>query len=462
MSASPLHFPRLVIAAPRSGEGKTTVFTALAALFQGQGLAVRAFKVGPDFIDPGHHAAIVGTPSRNLDSVLMPPVAVLQGFSQGATQEGVNLVEGVMGLFDGRGSGPQGSTADIARLIQAPVLLCLKAGGFSRSAAALVRGFADFEPGLVAGVVITAASSESHYALLKQVIEGEAGVPCFGYMPKHPDLVLESRHLGLIPAEELGDFHHRLNRLADLSHLDLDGLLHLARSAPALPACAPNTHTFPSIPAPAGRPIRLGVARDRAFSFYYQDNLDLFTALGAELVFFSPLETDSLPPDLDGLYLGGGFPEVFAQELTARVALRRELRAALEAGLPCLAECGGMLYLCRGLTDGEGTRHEMVGFFAAEAVMTAGLQRPFGYVDVEQLAAGPLGPAGLCFCAHEFHYSRLETDEPAALRISKPGGTAQTAGMLRGNCLGLYPHLHFAGMPEAARHFLEFCRARTL
>ncbi len=451
MSASSA-FPRLVVAAPKSGEGKTTVFAALAALFDRAGHTVRAFKVGPDFIDPGRHAALLGTPCRNLDSILMPRGALLRALHRGGTPNGLNLIEGVMGLFDGRGTSEEGSTADIARSLDAPVLLCLKAGGFSRSAAALVRGFRDFSPGLrVAGVVIAAASSEAHYSLLKEVIEGETGLPCFGYIPRHPDLELESRHLGLLPAEEDPHLHRRANLLADLARLDLDGLWALACSAPPLPAPVAN----PAVPGP---PVRLGVARDKAFSFYYQDNLDMLDDLGAELVFFSPLADAALPGDLDGLYLGGGFPEVFAADLAANRAMLGSIRAALENGLPCLAECGGMLFLCRGLTDTTGTRHETVGFFSAEALMSKTLQRPFGYVDVEQTVPTPLGPAGLRFCAHEFHYSRLETDEPGAILVSKPGRSPLAAGMARKNCLGLYPHLHFSGIPEAARHFLSRCR----
>ncbi len=495
-------FPRLTIAAPKSGEGKTTVFTALAVLFQRRGLAVRAFKVGPDFIDSGRHAALLGSPCRNLDSVLMPETAVLRSFRRGAAPSGCNLIEGVMGLFDGRGTSAQGATADIARILKSPVVLCLKAGGFSRSAAALVRGFRDFSPDVtLAGVIVTAASSESHYALLKEVIEGEAGLPCFGYIPKHPDLFLESRHLSLLPAEEDPGLHARAEAVADLARLDLDALRQVACSAEKLgvgdvalglsPQTPPGGNDSPQTPSCVGKlrgakladnggagdsipcrgvwgaesptpnvpSIRLGVARDRAFSFYYPDNLEMLEEYGAELVFFSPQEDGELPEGLHGLYLGGGFPEVFAAGLAANAGMRESVRRALEEGLPCLAECGGMLYLCRGLTDTNGARHEMTGFFAAEATMTASLQRPFGYVDVEQSAATPLGPKGARFVAHEFHYSRLETNEPGVLRVSKPGREPVTAGMLRGNCLGMYPHIHFAGAPEALRQFIDRCRS---
>ena len=539
-------FPRLTIAAPQSGEGKTTVFTALAVLFRRRGLAVCAFKVGPDFIDSGRHAALLGFPCRNLDSVLMPEAAVLHSFQRGGAPSGCNLIEGVMGLFDGRGTSAQGSTADIARILTSPVVLCLKAGGFSRSAAALVRGFRDFSPEVtLAGVIVTAASSESHYALLKEVIEGEAGLPCFGYTPKHPDLFLESRHLGLLPAEEDPGLHTRAEAIADLARLDLDGLWNVACSAlelglpppqtpsggnenrdaeggrssalsryeeyrltaspaaPRTPSCvgklrsaklADNGGAGDSVPcrgdvgaasAAVGLPlsqresiaglrtsaalfeppattrpsIRLGVARDRAFAFYYPDNLEMLEELGAELVFFSPLVDEELPKVLHGLYLGGGFPEVFAAGLAANTGMQESVRQALEGGMPCLAECGGMLYLCRGLTDVNGIRHEMAGFFEAEATMTTSLQRPFGYVDVAQSAATPLGPKGTRFLAHEFHYSRLQTEEPSALLVSKPGREPVPAGMLRKNYLGMYPHVHFAGMPEAVRQFIDRCRS---
>lgn len=448
--------PRLVIAGTHSGAGKTSVATALMAAFTRQGLHVQPFKVGPDYIDPTFHSFITGRSSRNLDSWLLPAPTLCGLFSCHApdSDAGLSIVEGVMGLFDGQGTTHQGSTAHVAELLAAPVLLVLNAEGMSRSAAAMVAGYRDFHPGVaLAGVLLNKVSGERHYRILKDCIESLSGVPCLGYLPKNEAFALKRRHLGLIPGEEVTDLSARLGLLADAAELcfDLPGILALAHYAPSW--------TCPPLPPeqPLGH-IRLGVAQDKAFSFYYQDNLDLLQELGAEIIPFSPISDAALPSELDGLYLGGGFPELFAAELTANKAMRNAIKNALEHGVPAYAECGGMLYLGGTLTDSAGTTHAMTGFFPFQAEMTKRLQH-FGYVNANFDRECILAPESANVRAHEFHYSRIQdTDEQApALTLSKADGSSWRGGWCRDTVFAAYPHIHFYSDPALARRFVSHC-----
>lgn len=448
--------PRLVIAGTHSGAGKTSVATALMAAFTRQGLYVQPFKVGPDYIDPTFHNFITSRSSRNLDSWLLPAPTLCGLFSRHApnSDEGLSIVEGVMGLFDGQGTTHQGSTAHVAELLAAPVLLVLNAEGMSRSAAAMVAGYKNFHPGVsLAGVLLNKVSGERHYRILKDCIESLGNVPCLGYLPKNEAFALKRRHLGLIPGEEVTDLGIRLGLLADAAEqcFDLPGILALARSAPAW-GCQP---------LPPERPlghIRLGVAQDKAFSFYYQDSLDLLRELGAEIIAFSPLSDAALPSDLGGLYLGGGFPELFAAGLAANETMRNAVKNALEQGLPAYAECGGMLYLGGALTDGDGTTHPMTGFFPFQAEMTKRLQH-FGYVEANFDSACLLAPESTSVRAHEFHYSRIQdTDAQApALTLRKADGSSWRGGWRRNNVFAAYPHIHFYSDPTLARRFVSHC-----
>jgi cobyrinic acid a,c-diamide synthase len=437
--------------------GKTSVAAGLMAALVRRGLTIQPYKVGPDYIDPAFHSFVTGRQSRNLDSWLMDQATVLALFGHSAPDSGAGLsiIEGVMGLFDGHIREGAGSSAHLARILAAPVLLVINGAALARSAAALVRGFDLFEPGLrLAGVIINQTSSPAHYEMLKNFVENEAGVPCFGHLLKNQALSLESRHLGLVPAGEVADLAVRLGGLADAAAatLDLDRLLELAEKAPEL--------EIPPLPAPApGPPLRLGLARDAAFNFYYQDGLELLVRLGAELAPFSPLADAVLPPDLDGLYLGGGFPEVFAAKLAANGQLRAEIRQALEGGLPAFAECGGFMYLAQTLIDQGGLAHEMTGFFPLTTVMGLGL-RNFGYATASFEADTVLGPAGTTVRIHEFHHSRIENERPEdyVLKMEKGPGRSWRGGLARKNVLALYPHLHFAANPALAAHFLENCR----
>lgn len=423
---------RLLIAGTGSGCGKTTVSLLTMAALQLRGLSVAPCKVGPDYIDPGFHRVICGRPSQNLDTFLTDPADIPWLLT---ADTDITVIEGVMGYYDGLDSVTmRGSAWKLALLTRTPVLLVVDASGGAASVAAQVKGFQTLrEPSLLAGVIVNRVSGEHHYQLVREAVERYTDLPCVGYLTKNTVLTFPSRHLGLIPADELPDVRARIFAAAQAASttLDLDLMLTLAASAPALPL--PEKHF------PVRAPYRLGVAMDEAFSFYYDANLRILTQMGFTLVPFSPLHDTALPDALDGLYLGGGFPEVFAAQLSANTAMLTQIRTVLENGLPCYAECGGMMYLCRAI-DG----HPMVGFFPAHCRMTERLQR-FGYVHVTDRT-------GLCFPGHEFHHSVTEPDEPFpyAYQVAKASNPARTwdCGMERGRTLGAYAHLHFLSHPE--------------
>jgi len=447
----------LVVAGTQSGVGKTTVTLGLLAVLRRRGLTVQPFKVGPDFIDPGHHTRAAGRLSRNLDGWMLTREANLALFGRQASRADVAVVEGVMGLFDGYdGVSEAGSTAQMAKWLGLPVLLVVDARAMARSAAALVHGFATFDPELpLAGVVFNRVGSAGHLDYLRQALSQLQGVPCFGGLPRNRELAIPERHLGLATAQDHPLDEEYLARLADLmeANLDLEALLA------ALPRLA-LTREEPPLATPAQ--VRLGVARDAAFCFYYPENLELLARFGAELVPFSPLSDRELPADLHGVYLGGGYPELKASHLSANEALRRALREGAAAGLPIYAECGGLMYLSEEITDLEGARHPMVGALPLKVRMLPRL-KALGYREVTLTAPGLLGPAGTRARGHEFHYSEI-AEEPADLKrlyriANRRLGEPAAEGYCRGNVLASYVHLHFGSNPEVARCLVQGCQA---
>ncbi|MGH3410372.1 MAG: cobyrinate a,c-diamide synthase, partial [Streptosporangiaceae bacterium] len=372
--------PRLVIAGTRSGDGKTTVATGLMAALRGRGLRVSAHKVGPDYIDPGYHAAATGTPGRNLDPFLIGEDLIAPLFAHGAARAQISVIEGVMGMFDGAvGRGDFASTAHVARLLAAPVVLVVSAAGVGRSIAATVRGFAAFDPSVqVAGVVLNRVSTARHEDILREALT-DLGVPVLGALPAQDELHAPSRHLGLVPAAEraaeVSDWLLPLRELVD-RHLDLDRLVSIARSAPALttPTWSPGdalTEPLQSrrpVPPPGSGPLRVAVAAGRAFTFGYAEHRELLEAAGAEVAEFDPMADEHLPAGCDALVAGGGFPEVYAAELTANSQLRAEVSQRASAGMPIVAECAGLLWLGADL-DG----HQQCGVLPAAARMTGRL-----------------------------------------------------------------------------------------
>ncbi len=450
--------PRLVIGGATSGVGKTTVATGLMAALARRGLRVQPFKAGPDYIDPSYHTWATGVSSRNLDTWMLPGAAVQELFARAARGADVALVEGVMGLFDGySGLDEGGSTAHLAKLLRAPVLLVLDAGKMARSAAAMALGYARFDPQLrVAGVLLNFVAGETHYGWLREAVEGQAGIPVVGYLPNDPALQLPERHLGLIPMAERKTVGPLLDRLVDTleRHVDLERILRLARGASPLPEVP--ARIFPAPPSPPS--VTLAVGRDEAFSFYYPENLELLEAHGARIVFFSPLRERALPPGAQGLYLGGGFPEVYAKDLSANAAMLRAVRDAAAAGMPIYAECGGLMYLCEGIEDFDGARHPLAGLVPGWARMRKD-RLHLGYLEAEAQAPSVVAEAGVRVRGHEFHWAEWgpAAECAPAYRILNQGNRPE--GFAQGNLVASFLHVHFGAAPEMAARLVAACAA---
>lgn len=442
--------PSLVIAGTNSGVGKTTVTVGLCGALRRLGLRVAVFKCGPDYLDPTWHFRAAGVRSQTLDGWMMGREAVLATFQSATRNADIALIEGVMGLFDGADSTSEtGSTAEIAKWLGAPVLLVVDASGMSRSIAAMAAGFANFDPALrVGGVICNRIGSRRHLDILR---EASLEVPVFGGLPQTPENAFPERHLGLHAADAapMSLFDSWADQVAEWC--DIDAIIALARSAANLTASSP---TAPDV----AHCCRIGIAMDEAFHFYYDENLRLLRQAGAELVEFSPINDTSLP-DVDGLYLGGGYPELHAGALAANETLRAQIHAFCEAGKPVYAECGGLMYLCSGIQLLDGTHYPMTNWFAADAVMSGRLQS-LGYVEAATTAASFLGPAGQQFRGHQFRYSALAwASEPATLYTLKTRRNANTQneGYQRGNVLGSYVHAHWASNPNIPAAFVEAC-----
>ncbi len=450
----------IVIAGTRSGAGKTTVTLGLMAALRRRGLRVAPFKVGPDFIDPGHHRRVTGRDSRNLDGWMLSRRTNRAIFRRHAAGCDVAVIEGVMGLFDGfSGTSEEGSTAQMAKCLGVPVLLVVDAASMARSAAALVMGFEAFDPALsFAGVLFNRLGSPGHLAYLRQALEGHVRTPCLGGVLRRQAVHIPERHLGLVTGEDHPLSAELQAQLADLveTSMNVDGLLSRLPEVSVGP-CPPSPA---EIPAARSR-VPLAVARDRAFCFYYPENLELLSAAGAELRFFSPLAGDPLPPGTAGLYLGGGYPELFAEKLWRNRRLREQIFSSSRHGMPIYAECGGFMYLCRDIEDLEGKRFDMCGCFAYTARMARRL-RSLGYREIRLHRNGILGAAGTCVRGHEFHYSDISGKDPAVLtlyEVSDRGGKyRRREGFFIDRTLGSYFHLHFASCPTAAAAFVDNCR----
>ena len=441
--------PRIVIGATRSGDGKTTVATGVMAALRASGLRVSGHKVGPDYIDPGYHAAATGRPGRNLDPWMTGEERIAPLFLHGARGTDISVVEGVMGLFDGAaGRGDFASTAHVARLLDAPILLVVSAGGTGRSIAATVHGYASYDPAVrVAGVVLNQVSSPRHEQILREAVES-LGIPVVGALPAEAVLHTPSRHLGLIPAAEraagVRDWLPALTAIV-ARHLDLDLLTAIASAAPPVQA-VPWTATFPDVAdacagGKSGAPARVAVAGGPAFTFGYAEHRELLAAVGAEIADFDPVTAGALPDGTDALVVGGGFPELYAADLVANATLRADVASRAAAGMPVVAECAGLLWL-GDVLDG----HQQCGVLPAVAAMSPKLT--LGYREAAALADSPLTAAGTLVRAHEFHRTVSAPvcgDEPA-WRLAD--GSKQ--GWVSPTLLASYLHLHWAGLPQAA------------
>lgn len=475
--------PRLVIAAPSSGSGKTTVATGLMAAFSERGLAVSPHKAGPDYIDPGYHALATGRPGRNLDAFMCGPRLVAPLFAHGAAGADLAVIEGVMGLYDGAaGRGELASTAQVAKLLRAPVVLVVDASSQSRSVAALVHGFASFDPQVrLGGVILNKVGSDRHEVMLREALE-EAGMPVLGVLRRAPQVAAPSRHLGLVPVAE-----RRRDAVASVAALaeqvrqgcDLEALMALARTAPPL-ACEAWSPESPAASASAdasaaasadagpaaaaaaalgpgrstgggGAPV-IAVAGGAAFTFSYAEHAELLTAAGAEVVTFDPLRDEELPPGTAGLVIGGGFPEVYAPELSANEPLRKAVAGFAAAGGPVAAECAGLLYLARSL-DGK----PMCGVLDADARMSERLT--LGYREAVAVSDSVLAPAGTRLRGHEFHRTVIEPGAGAAPAWGFTHPERRVEGFVQGGVHASYLHTHWAAEPSVAVRFAEAAAA---
>jgi cobyrinic acid a,c-diamide synthase len=447
-----LTIPRIVVASPYSGAGKTTVALALMRHLADRGLRVAPFKAGPDFIDPSHHRRATGRASRNLDGWLLPHDTVRSIFVRSVSGDraaDVAVIEGMMGLFDGyAGASAGGSTAELAKLLQSPVILVVDAHALARTAAAVVHGLTTYDDDLrVAGVVLNRVAGAAHYDVCRAAIE-QVNVPVLGWIPDDPALAIAERHLGPLMADEPTVDLAALTAAVS-SRLDVSRVLEIARSAPPL-----STGKDPLPEVRRSTRVVIAVARDPAFDFYYEENLDLLNDLGAEIRFFSPLEDHRLPDGAGALFLGGGYPEIHAERLFVNLPIRRAIREFAAAGRPVYAECGGLMYLSEELLDGTGARHRMVGVVPGTSRMHE--NAILGYREVVTLRDTPLAPAGVTVRGHEFHLSTLHPP-PARPAYRRVDGE-EPEGIVTGpadNVLGSYIHVHFGTDPRLAARFVD-------
>ena len=431
----------------------------MAALVK-RGIGVVPFKVGPDFIDPGHHSRITGKTSRNLDGWMLSKDYNLANFERNTGAGDVAVVEGVMGLFDGYdGKSEAGSTAQMAKWLGLPVLLVVDAKSMARSAAAVIMGFENFDRELsFAGVVFNNLGSHRHLQYLMDAVDKNIAIPCLGGLVKDEKIAIPERHLGLVTREDHALDQETIDLLAAIveKNIDLDLLVK------NLPEINISHGHKPLTRDTGGDPVRIAVARDNAFCFYYQDNLELLEDHGAELAFFSPLAGDDLPRDTDGIYFGGGYPELFGDKLAENRRLRQRIKAESNAGMPIYGECGGFMFLCEALYDQHGTRYPMAGCFPFTTRMFPRL-KALGYREITLRRHTVIGHQGMILRGHEFHYSELTTHTPDvqnAYRISDRSGLDKPPdGYLAKQTLGSYNHLHFGSQPDAAKYFVENCLA---
>ena len=442
--------PRLMIAGERSGVGKSTITVGILLALKVRGLDPQPFKSGPDFLDPMHHSLLLPRKSRNLDTWMFPQ-AVDGIFRRASRGAGISVIEGAMGLYDGANGGSgEGSAADLAKRLTAPVVLVLDGRSTAASIGAVALGFKMYDPAVdIAGVIFNNVAGPGHLKMLKDSLRD---IECLGGLPRVEGMALESRHLGLVPASERPDpQRYDLIRRTMEEFLDINRLVEIARSAPTL-----RDDDVKERPALLNR-TRIGVAQDAAFNFYYQDNLDMLERLGAQLISFSPL-TDAMP-EVDGLYFGGGYPELFAEGLEANSGLREMVKKASYDGMPIYAECGGMMYLCREFMDQSGRRNRMSGVFDAEVEMTPRLQA-LGYVEAMVIGGCVLSPSGALTRGHVFHYSRVSstTESSFAYALNKPKGiVGNRDGFMANQTLASYTHLHFGACPNMASNLVDAC-----
>jgi cobyrinic acid a,c-diamide synthase len=453
----------ILISATHSGAGKTTVTGVVMAALRRRGLSVQPFKIGPDFIDAAHHAEVCDRPSINLDTWLQGEDGVRRSFERWSADADIAVIEAMGGLFDGVDGTGRGSPAELAKLLGVPVVVVLDVWGMTRTAAPILRGLRDFDPGLrIAGCVLNRVGSPGHAAMVVDSLPDDVRGLVVGSVAANEDLAIPERHLGIVTVQELGASAaaRAAARERAGSDLDLDRIIELAATARQGPPAAPAEP--PSFP-PRAKRLRMAIAQDEAFHFYYEENLDLLRRAGFELVPFRPTADPSLPPDVDIVYLGGGYPESFAAELAANEPLAAELRERVAAGLPIYAECGGFIYLGRSLTGFDGEPHAMAGVLPLDFTMDRE-HLSIAYVTATTAADSPLGPPGTTLRGQEFHQSRIvasRTDpaEPDLYELARSDDRRFRAGLARPNVAASYVHLHLASNPTVATNLFRAAQA---
>ncbi len=451
--------PRLMLASPASGSGKTLITCGILKALQNRGLKAVSFKCGPDYIDPMFHREVIGIPSKNLDTFFTGREMTRYLFGRTATDADISILEGVMGYYDGAGGNTTAASSyELADVTRTPVILIVNAKGMSLSVLPLIRGFMEYrDDSHIAGVILNQVSVGT-YEKLKNKIEQELSIAALGYVPKCPELVIESRHLGLVMPGEVEQIQEKLQKLSELLEqtLELDRLIACASQAPGIkteePGCLELLKNNKCKPG-----IRIGIARDEAFCFLYQDNLELLCELGAELVYFSPLHDRKLPEDLRGLIFCGGYPELYAEKLSQNGAVRRNIRESIAGGMPYLAECGGFLYLQESMEDMEGAVWEMAGVCSGTAYRTNQLGR-FGYITLEANNDRQILKPQSSIKGHEYHYYDC-TENGSDYHGMKPLGTRVWDCIKGGKSYAAgFPHLYYYSNPEFISEFLEQCR----
>jgi cobyrinic acid a,c-diamide synthase len=452
---------RIIIAGTNSGVGKTTITLGIMSALVKEGMMVQGFKSGPDYIDPSHHNFVTGNASRNLDTWIMGNDVCRELFERSAIKADVSVIEGVMGLYDGSiDSTGLGSTAHLAKVLKAPVILVINAKGMAQSAGAMVLGYKEFDKDInLAGVIVNNVAGQSHYDYVKKSIEETCSIPVLGYLQKDKEMTIPERHLGLIPFGENKSpsiLYERLGEMV-LETIDIDGLLKVARSADDFPnykktIFQEDDRTF------AVQDVHIALAKDEAFCFYYQDDIELFESLGARISYFSPLNDERIPDDVDGIFIGGGFPELYAEGLMKNTSMQNSISDAASQGTVIYGECGGMMYLLEELIDTEGRSFSMCGILEGTSRME-NKRQGLGYVSVSALCDNPLCKKGDTFRAHEFHWSRLSDvpkDTVFAYETRKSNG--KRCGLdgiySKDNIIASYTHVHFSSNPGLVNNLL--------
>lgn len=449
---------RIVLGGSQSGVGKTTISLGIMAALKNRGMNVQPYKVGPDYIDPAFHTFVTSNKSINLDSFMIDEKEIINTFCLNSSDKDINIIEGVMGLYDGAGTlKDKGSTAHISKITSSPVILIINGKGISSSAAAMVLGYKMYDKDVnIKGIIINNISNEIHYNLLKESIERDTDIKCVGYLKPNKDISLESRHLGLVPSVEVKGLRDKIQQIGEMvsETIDIDQIIEISKDAPLL---TPTEDEIKKVGT-----VNIGVASDRAFNFYYEDNLRLLKELGANLIYFSPMKDKVLPENLDGLYLGGGFPEVFGETLQENESIRNSILNNIKNGLPTYAECGGFMYLCDEIENLQGNTYKMIGLFKTKAKMTKRLQR-FGYTYITLKEDCIIAKKNTSIKGHEFHRSSIEEkdDFEYVYNVDKYRNDklikSWECGLKKYNAFGAYAHIHFYTNLDIPKTFISNC-----